>query len=398
MQRAAPVIPERTSSKAAIEARSLHIQASRDELKRRLSQTSFEQAPIRHQKLRIEDLELQREEQKVHKLWLDDEYELGNFSASAHRSEHKKTNERYVSLGSQLWNQKEILRAQEEKNGRVEVLGPDVTGAFVATLLALYKDPNKSRKRSSHIQSQMKETSIAVYEAAKGAPSEGKLWCCITRNYYDRSNVKAAHIVPFALRLDIAEYMFGKGSGTRLDTSDNCLLMHFTVEQAFDNGCFVLLPVNPTEVPILRWKIQMTNSAAVNRDMGKVTLRDIDGQEVIFKNDRRPASRFLYYHFVVTLLRNKRDRQPSWEKYFTELPTGRPFTTMGRYLRSSMLLALARSAGDLDAEEEARILSEGGEHTFVEEQKLDPLEEAEVAQLALGAYGVEDEDEDEDED
>lgn len=212
------------------------------------------------------------------------------------------------------------------------------------------------------------------------------------------SNVKAAHIVPFALRPDIAEYMFGNGSGTRLDTSDNYLLMHSTVEQAFDNGCFILLPVNPTEVPILRWKIQMTNSAAVNRDMGKVTLKDIDGQEVIFKNDRRPASRFLYYHFVVTLLRNKRDRQPSWEKYFTELPTGRPFTTMGRYLRSSMLLALARSAGDPDAEEEARILSEGGEHTFVEEQKLDPLEEAEVAQLALGAYDVEDKDEDEDED
>ena len=230
------MIPERTSSKAAIEARSLHIQASRDELKRRLSQTSFEQAPIRHQKLRIEDLEFQREEQKVHKLWLDHEHELGHFSGSAHRSEHKATNERIISLESQLWNEKQVLRFQEEKDGRVEILTPDVSGAFVATLLALYKDPNKSRKRSSQIQSQMKETSIAVYEAAKGAPSEGKIWCCITRNYYDLSKVKAAHIVPYALRPGIAEYMFGKVSGTRLDTSDNCLLMHEYVEEAFDNG------------------------------------------------------------------------------------------------------------------------------------------------------------------
>ena len=107
--------------------------------------------------------------------------------------------------------------------------------------------------------------------------------------------------------------------------------------------------------------------------MGKVTLKDVDGQQVIFKNGRRPASRFLYYHYVVTLLRNKRNRQPSWEKYFADLPTGRPFATMGRYLRSSMLPALASSAGDLDAEEEARILGGGGEHTFVEAQKLDLL-------------------------
>ena len=64
-------------------------------------------------------------------------------------------------------------------------------------------------------------------------------------------------------------------------------------------------------------------------------------------------------------------------------------------MRESMLLALARMAGDLNATEEAKLL--GGEcATFVEEQKLADVEETEVARRALEAHEVEDE-EDKDE-
>ena len=45
---------------------------------------------------------------------------------------------------------------------------------------------------------------------------------------------------------------------------------------------------------------------------------------------------------------------------------------------SIMLLVLAKTAGDLNPEEEARLLGGGGE-TFVEEAKLTDSEESEVA-------------------
>ena len=128
--------------------------------------------------------------------------------------------------------------------------------------------------------------------------------------------------------------------------------------------------------------------------MGKVTLKELDGKEVVFKNNNRPASRFLYYHFVVTLLRNKRDRQQGWERYLVDLPTGRPFATIGRYLRESMLLALAKMAGDLDAAEEVKLLGGEGE-TFVEAEKLLEVEEEEVARRALEAHEMEEEGDDE---
>ena len=126
----------------------------------------------------------------------------------------------------------------------------------------------------------MKETAISVYEASKGAPFKGKIWCCITQSYFNKDNVRAAHIVPHALGPELVDYIFGSGSGSRLDRSDNCLLMHHTAEQAFDKGLFVLLPVDANETPIMRWKIQITNLAAVHSDFmgGRETLDDYDGK------------------------------------------------------------------------------------------------------------------------
>lgn len=336
-------------------------------------------------------MELQAEEQRVHKSWLDSEHEQRQITDSDHRKEHRETNKRIVSLGNDLWVENEELRKQEEKEGRVQKLGPDSKGAFVYTLLALYKDPHESHKRSSAVQSHMKQTAMMVYEAEKGAPVKGKVWCCISQDYFDQTNVRAAHIVPHALGPGLVDYIFGTGSGSRLDTSDNCLLMQDSVERAFDNGNFVLLPVDASESPILRWKIQITNLVAMHTDMGRVSLKDLNGKEVSFKNENRPASRFLYYHFVVTLLRNKRDRQPGWEKSSAELPTGKPFATMGRYMRETMLLTLAKNAGDLNAAEEARLLGGEGGETFVEKEKLTDIEENEVARRVFEAHEPESE-------
>ena len=93
----------------------------------------------------------------------------------------------------------------------------------------------------------------------------------------------------------------------------------------------------------------------------------------------------------MTLLRNKKNRQPGWERFSTELPTGKPFATMGRYMRESMLLTLAKNAGDLNPAEEARLLGGDGGETFVEKEKLTEREETEVARRVFEAHEAEDE-------
>ena len=111
--------------------------------------------------------------------------------------------------------------------------------------------------------------------------------------YHDQVQLWAAHIEPQALGSNFVDYILKTGSGLRLDPAYNCLLMHQDLEQSFSNGNFVLTPVATTENPILQQRIQNTNLAALNTDIGKVTLGDIDDKEASFKNINRPAFRFL---------------------------------------------------------------------------------------------------------
>ncbi len=96
-------IPERTSSRYALEHRSLQLRESRSDLKRKLSSTSLESSPILYRKLKIADLENEVEEQKLHKVWLDVEQSERKLTDSKYRTAHRDTNQRIISLGDEMW-------------------------------------------------------------------------------------------------------------------------------------------------------------------------------------------------------------------------------------------------------------------------------------------------------
>ena len=75
---------------------------------------------------------------------------------------------------------------------------------------------------------------------------------------------------------------------------------------------------------------------------------DLDGTELEFKNDNRPAHRSLYYHFVSTLLRYVRYEKPGWAEKRINLPTGKIWATPGPYLRKSMLKTLTNVIRDYE--------------------------------------------------
>lgn len=184
-------IPERISSKFVLE-KSIRLRERRSELKRKLASTSFESSPIAYQKLKIEEIETEIDEEKLNKLSLDIEHGEKKLSDNDYRKAQRNTNVRIISLGEDLWQHKRGLREEEEKSGVIPPIGPDMQGAFVHTLLTLYKDPNTSAKRSSSKQSAMRESAIQVYESRKDAP-EGKLWCPVAQDYFNAKQMKAAH-------------------------------------------------------------------------------------------------------------------------------------------------------------------------------------------------------------
>jgi hypothetical protein len=70
-------------------------------------------------------------------------------------------------------------------------------------------------------------------------------------------------------------------------------------------------------------------------------FQDIDGKELQFLGENRPAKRYLYFRFIITYLNAKR----SGFKLFTDQVEAKKnfFASPGSYLRKSTLLSLARN-------------------------------------------------------
>ncbi|MCJ1280209.1 hypothetical protein MMC21_008036 [Puttea exsequens] len=227
-----------------------------------------------------------------------------------------------------------------------------------------------------------------------GAPRKDQTQCTITNDWFDRKDVKAAHIVPMRLGSASVDYIF-TGFGSRLVTPDNFILMHTTVERAFDKGLFVFIAAKKDEYPIKTWKIQVTNDSAIHSNAGRVQFGDLNGKEVVWMNYERPASKFLYFHFVVSLLVNKRDRNDGWERHMTSLTTGKPFATPGAYMRKSMLLYIAKIAGDLSPDEEVAILGQEEKELFEHKKKINDTMAEEIARRVIETVDLLKEDDEE---
>ncbi|KAI9815382.1 MAG: hypothetical protein M1832_005521 [Thelocarpon impressellum] len=399
-------IPLRTSSRDALAEARIRHKTSMAELKRKLS-GDVKEGTVQHQKLRIQEVELDRDMANIELDFVDLQREEGVFDVKDHKKAQKMISIRVISLGDELWKRNKELRDCLERENQIVPLTPDSDGAFVETLLHLYKDPT-TKNRSSTAQSNMRRDSIEIYNAlparAGEAPHKNWLWCSVTAAFYDPSIVVAAHILPAAIKFGVASYLFGAGAAGRIFSTDNCLIMMKTIEAAFDAGSFVILPVDPMERPIRRWKTVVVDPAAMNTGFttpsGNRTMRDLDGKELVFRSEHRPASRFLYYHFVMTLLRARQLERPGWEVFWNRFKQTTPFPTMGRYLRDTMLLTLAkRTGGDLTSEELRFFIGERGVKV---ERGLTPEDESEIArqnfEVRYGSRGVTDPDSESDAD
>ncbi|KAL8785703.1 MAG: hypothetical protein Q9195_008526 [Heterodermia aff. obscurata] len=384
---------DRTFSTAGLERLRLRLVKNQADLKRKLSACPSENE-IELGELCLRELSETVSMEHLRKDWLDIEKQSNTILPHAYKTKIKKSNRRINRLGKKLWKYSKILRDLEEKAGLAPRLGPDAHRAYVPILLKLYKDPSSFYTRSMNLQINMKEKAIKKYASHVGAP-KGQLWCPILGDYYPSKAFKAVHIVPHALGPELVDYVFGPGAGSRLDSADNCLLMHRDAQLHFDSGSIVLVPAVPSETPIKTWKIRITNwaPAAGGDKAGLKSLGDLENTIVNFRHtDERPAVRFLYFRFALTLLRNKRDRTPGWEHYFRELSIGRPFAAMGPYIRKSMMVTLARAAGHFYGVYEANVLGTEGKELFAERRVLGDREEEEVARRILRVKDEDDED------
>lgn len=140
-----------------------------------------------------------------------------------------------------------------------------------------------------------------------------------------------------------------------MDSPASSLLLYSDLKRCFDEYRFVIVPVNPSESPVTRWKVDIISSDIKDEVQW---IERFDGRELKFRNGNRPDARFLSFRFMLILIRTRDIKMAGWESVWARYRTTDPFGTLGRYCRDGMLMALAASSKLSDSGEIEVFLAE----------------------------------------
>lgn len=127
----------------------------------------------------------------------------------------------------------------------------------------------------------------------------------MTQAWHEASNVKTAHLVPYAIGEVNAAYIFGLlvGEGWNvLWTPYNGILLHQKVEEAMDKGRLLIVPdfdsASNFKVVLLDESLSDTPIYLYGPKFG-----DLHNRTLVFKTAFRPGKRYLYFLCLITLFR-----------------------------------------------------------------------------------------------
>ncbi|KAI4109446.1 MAG: hypothetical protein L6R37_000603 [Teloschistes peruensis] len=229
--------------------------------------------------------------------------------------------------------------------------------AYIRELELSYHSASSRRNVSSLIQPRLqraafKKKAIEYLAARRDYPGGEQIWCHVIGDWiWDSRQVKCAHIVPFSFNVKDLPYMFG-GDEPPLESARNALMLHSSIEQAFDNGDIVIVPVSLQTTP-MEWKCVVLNPALMESEVYQdpsteviTKFKDLDNRHLKFRHANRPARRYLYFRYALAWMNADREK---YEGFKAKVPPGSIWATRDRpagYLRKSILRQLAHKVGD----------------------------------------------------
>jgi hypothetical protein len=242
-------------------------------------------------------------------------------------------------------------------------------GALQRLIFFFPKSPRKSKD-----QTLMKRKTIELY----GLKAPGTMechddvyWDVVAGQYLPRDNMVCAHIMPRSIANQVVNFVCGPGTADDLDTYTYALCLPKAVEKAMDNGEVIIVPVDPTEVPVKRFVLRLALSgpgdakAYWTSPTSYVRVKDLDGRELVWPNDLRPKLRFLYFRWIYSMTINHVYKKHLVVPNFDELKTKEAWMTVGPWLRKSVLLEMAKYSDCMDDEEIEKVLGR------IEDESLD---------------------------
>lgn len=248
---------------------------------------------------------------------------------------------RYLAAGYDLWTSFKIERRVESPAAaRFMPTGADIDEC----LLSLYKDKIEIlRKWPRNCRSDAEDYYLASPEH-HGVPRRLG-WCHVTGEW--QVSNKIAHIVPLYSDLKpFSEIIFGPQCPS-LDSANNTLLLSPTIKKWFERHQLVIVPVDPSEWPIRRWRTDIISPEIINQEYTSGLIpeqhlgRELHGKELSFLGKKRPDPSFLYFHFFVSLIRIRDLECHGWQAVWSRYYENNPFPAPSNYLRKSVMVSLA---------------------------------------------------------
>ncbi|KAI9371257.1 hypothetical protein BJX61DRAFT_512154 [Aspergillus egyptiacus] len=240
----------------------------------------------------------------------------------------------------------EVVEAKRHRSGEPDesFLERAYTSTMVSRVMTVSAKQGPQRFNTSEFRKK-----VEAYYWAPGQVPEEFSWCHVL-GFLPREQIKVAHLVPKSLSGEELAHLFGVGEMPAYDPR-NSITLQKGIERRLDQGKLLIVPIPGKMTTPTRWKCVIVNDADLDEIFyveldGKIIRgKDLNGKELTFLSESRPARRFLYFRFLISYLYAKRRGDTSVKE---KVDATRFWPTMGRYLNRSTLVTMARCISGCD--------------------------------------------------
>ncbi|KAL7892067.1 hypothetical protein HDV63DRAFT_409668 [Trichoderma sp. SZMC 28014] len=250
----------------------------------------------------------------------------------------------------------------ERRSGSTNVMG-FVNEAYMDSLIAPYKTPEGAKipffgAKNDAAEKDFRDKVLTAYEAKRGKLA----WCVVSGQWRKAKDITAFDIIQHRNGERSAQNLLGRPDNKdgHLMGTKNGLPMHRIYAEAFRNGYLVLLPTGSPDngqASFSRWKVSFwgefrkAKKTANGRHKGLPWGSKLDGRELKFQNQFRPAAQYVFALYCKSILSRQKYEAPGWWRTCFDSSSADPGPPTF-HLRASYLRRLARKPYLL-AEEEA---------------------------------------------
>ncbi|KAI0976974.1 hypothetical protein F4678DRAFT_480386 [Xylaria arbuscula] len=232
---------------------------------------------------------------------------------------------------------------------------------YIDFLASRLKEPSGSistmrNPRNEDRQARFWKAVMKTYGVESG--THNCAWCPISQTY---SSVTAAHIVRYNVGEPAAAYLFGPTASSEghIWSSRNGIPLSPVYEEMLDDARIAIIPTKDGKDLMVVVLDEDERVKEFDPRLPMITPRGRVLHERILKflTDHRPSMQYLYFAFVMALLRRERFGTHGWKKVCLEYANTPFFATPGNWVRETTLRKLAMRIGHMPMQEADKFAS-----------------------------------------